>query len=59
MAKTETFISDFNDEPIETKDVVTIIICRAGEEKELHITDDQFSDIMDETEILSSLVFSD
>ena len=59
MAKSETFVSDFDDTPIEAKDVVTIIIRRAGEEKELHVTEDQFSDIMDEGEALSSMFFSD
>ncbi len=59
MAKTETFKSDLDDAPLETGDVVTITITRQNETKEMHVSEDQFADLLDEAELLASMYLSD
>lgn len=59
MATQVVYVSDVDDTRLEESDVVTITVARQGEEKVMHVSEDQFADLLDEAETLSAMYLSD
>ncbi len=59
MAQKVTYVSDMDDSEVDSSELVAITVTRQGETKAIHLSEDQFTDLLDESDTLQSLVFSD
>lgn len=59
MAQKVTYVSDMDDSEVDSSELVAITVTRQGETKAIHLSEDQFADLLEESDTLQSLVFSD